>query len=150
MDVSPAAAAAFRRDPVLAGGHIVHDRAGLRVADDRAAGDLDDQRFAVAAVAAFALAGHAVLRDKFALIAEVHQRGHVIVHGKDDAPSAAAVSAVGPAGRNVFLAVKGHGAVAAAAGADRDPGFINKRSCHSFSLTDRFKTFSIGQSKRPD
>ena len=134
VDIAPASAAAFRGDPVLAGGHVVHDRAGLRVADDRSARDLNDERVAVAAVAAFSLPRHTVLSDIFALVTEVHQRGEVVVHRKDNTAAAAAVAAVRPARRDIFLAVESHGAVPAAAGADRDPGLINKRSCHSFSL----------------
>ena len=126
MDVAPAAAAAFCGDPILAGGHIVHDRAAFGVSDDRAARHLDDERIAVAAVAALALSRHAVGRDVFALVAKIHQRGHVVVHGKDHAAAAAAVAAVRAARRDVFLAVESHGAVAAVSRADRDPRFINK------------------------
>ena len=104
----------------------MHDRARLGIADDGAARDLDHQRLAVAPVAALALSGHTVGRHIFALIAEVHQRGHIVVYRKDDASAAAAVAAVGTARCHVLLAVESHGTVAAAAGADGDPRFINK------------------------
>ena len=81
---------------------------------------------AVLAGLAAALAVHAVGRHIFALVAEVHQGGHVVVHLQDDGAAVAAVAAVGAAGGHVFLPVEGHRAVAAVAGPDGDPRFINK------------------------
>ena len=127
VHVAPAAAAAFCGDPVLAVGHVVHDGAGLGVADDGAARDLNIQGVPVLAVAALAHAVGAVAGDIFALIAKVHQRGHVLVHGEDDVAAAAAVAAVGAARRHVFFTVKGHRPVAALAGVDSNAGLIDKR-----------------------
>ena len=55
----------------------------------------------------------AVLRHVFALVAEVHQGGHLVIHLQDHIAPPAAVAPVGTAGRHVFLSVKGHRAVAA-------------------------------------
>ena len=110
--------------------HVVHDLAGVRVAQHRAARHLDAQRLAHLAGAALALTGLAVAGHVFALIAKVHQRGHVVVNFKDNVAPAAAVAAVGPARRHVLLAVEGHSAVPAVPGAHGDRDFINKRRGH--------------------
>ena len=89
--------------------------------------DPEDDGLAVLAGAALALAGLAVDGGELALVAEVHERGHVLVHGEDDVAAAAAVAAVGAARRDVFLAVEGDGAGPAVPGADLDGDFVNKR-----------------------
>ena len=104
----------------------MHDGAAVRVAQQRAAGDAQDDALAVLAGAALALAVLAVPGGELALIAEVHQRGHVAVDREDDVPAAAAVAAVRAAGRHVFLAVEGHGPVPALPGADLYRYLVNK------------------------
>ena len=43
-----------------------------------------------------------------ALVAEVHQGGHIVIHLQNDGAAPAAVAAVRPAGSHVFFSVKGH------------------------------------------
>ena len=105
----------------------MHDGAAVRVAQDSAARDPEHDGLAVLAGAALALAGLAVAGGELALVAEVHERGHVLVHGEDDVAAAAAVAAVGAARRDVFLAVEGDGTGPAVPGADLDGDFVNKR-----------------------
>ena len=126
VQVAPAAAAALCRDPVFPVGHVVHDGAGGRVAHEGAARHLDIQGVAVLAVAALAHAVCAVAGHIFALVAKVHERGHVVVHDKDHVAPASAVAAVGAARRDILLPVEGHRAVAALAGVDADARFIHK------------------------
>ena len=104
----------------------MHDGAAVCVAQKRPARDAQDDALAVLAGAALALAVLAVPGDEFALVAEVHQGGHVAVGLKDDVPAAAAVAAVRPAGRNVFFAVEGHRPVPALTGADFYGYLVNK------------------------
>ena len=132
--VAPAAAPAAAGGEGLAGGHVVHDLPGVRVAQDRAARHLDAQRLAVAAAAALALTGLAVAGDVFALVAKVHQRGHVVVHLEDDVAAASAVAAVRAARGHVLLAVERHRAVAAVARAHGDGYLVNKCRCHNTLL----------------
>lgn len=68
----------------------------------RVPGHADGQALAVLAAFAAALAVYTVGRHIFALIAEVHQRGHIVVHPDDDAAAVAAVTAVGAACGDVF------------------------------------------------
>ena len=126
VHVAPAAAPAAGCDPVLAVGHVVHDGAALRIADDGAARDLDIQGLPVLAVAALARAVGAVAGDVLALVAEVHQGRHVLVHAEDHIAAAAAVAPVRAARCHVFFTVKGHRPVAALAGVNRDAGLVNK------------------------
>ena len=124
--VAPAAAAAAAGDKVLAGAHVVHDGAGVRVADDGADGDAQDNALTVPARAALAAAGGAVPGRELALVAEVHERVHVGVNAEDNVAAAAAITAVRPAGRDVFLAVEADCPVAALAGADIYGYLVNK------------------------
>ena len=117
----------------LARGHVVHDRAAVRVAQQGAARHADVQALAHAAGAALALTVGAVGGHVFALVAKIHERGHVVIHFKDDVAAAPAVTAVRPAGSHVFLAVEGHRAVAAVARAHGDGHFINKWRSHGHS-----------------
>jgi len=111
-------------------GHVADNLARLRVPHHRAAGDLDDQILPVLARAALALAVHAVGGHILALIAEVHQGGHMLVDLQNHAAAPAAVAAVGAARGHVLLPVEGHRAVAAAARLDGDAGGIYKGCCH--------------------
>ena len=104
----------------------MHDGAAVRVAQHGAARDLEDDALAVLAGAALALPGLAVPGHELALVAEVHERGHVVVHGKDDVAAAAAVAAVGPARRDVLLAVEGHSPGPAVSGADLYRHLVNE------------------------
>ena len=130
MLVAPAAPAAPAQHIGLVVGHILDDLATLGIAHQRAPGDLDGQAFAVLAGLAAALAVHAVAGHILALVAEVHQRGHIVVHLQDDGAAAAAVAAVRTARRNIFFPVEGHRAVAAVAGPHGDPRLIDKSICH--------------------
>jgi len=104
------------------------------VPDHGAQGDLDDQVLPIPAGAALAGAVHAVGGHVFALIAEVHQGGHMPVHLEDHVAAPAAVAAVGSAGGHVFFPVEGHGAVASLAGFHSDFGGIHKACCHGVRL----------------
>ena len=131
--VAPAAAPAARRHKRLARGHIVHDRAAVGIAQQRAARHTDAQTLAHAAGAALVLTVGAVGGHVFALVAKIHERGHVVVHLEDDVAAASAVAAVRAAGSHVFLAVEGHRAVAAVACTHGDGHFINKWRSHGHS-----------------
>ena len=89
---------------------------------------------AVLAALAAALAVYTGGRHIFALVAEVHQGGHIVIHLHDDAAAVAAVAAVRAAGGHIFLPVKGDHAVAAVAGTDGDARGIYKRRCHRMRL----------------
>ena len=125
--VAPAAASAAAGDEVAAGAHVVHDGAGVRVADDRSGRDAQHNALAVLARAALGAAGSAVAGGELALVAEVHQRVHVRVGAEDDVAAAPAVAAVRASGRDVLLAVEGDGAVAALAGLDVYGYFVDER-----------------------
>ena len=133
MLVAPAAAPASGGDERLARGHIGHDAAGSLVAYERAARDADRDVLAVLAGAALVETVFAVGRDKLALIAEIHQRGHMIVHNEDHIAASSAVAAVRPARRDELFAVEGDGTVAALAGVNADGDFIYKSIAHACS-----------------
>ena len=143
--VAPAAPAASGHGEGLVAGHIGHDAAGLPIPHQGAPGNLDVHGLAVLAGAALVLAVGAVAGGEFPLIAEIHQRGHVVVHHHHHVAAPAAVAAVRAAGRHEFFPVKGHGAVAALAGLDGDSHLVHK-SCTHFQLRsckykkDRFLT----------
>ena len=124
--VAPAAPAPPAEDEGLAAAHVGHNLAGFGLPDQGAPGDVDGEGLAVPAGLPAPLAVGAVSGGIFALIAEVHQGGHMVVHLEDDGAAPAAVAAVGAACGDVFLPVEGDGAVAAGAGFDRDFCFINK------------------------
>ncbi len=130
MLVAPAALAAASRNKVLAVRHVVHYAAGLGIAHEGAARNADIQTVAVLTRAALALTVRAVSGNVLALVSEVHQRGHVIVNDENDIAAAAAVAAVGTAGRNILFAMERDRAVAAVAGLYRYSCFINKRGSH--------------------
>ena len=124
--VAPAAVAPPGQHKGLGRGHVADDLIGVGVPYHGAQGHLDDQILPILAGAALALAVHAVARSVFALVAEVHQGGHMAVHLEEDVSSPASVAAVGPAGGHVLLPVEGHGPVAAVAGLDGDFGGIHE------------------------
>ena len=141
MLVAPAAPAALAQHKGLVVGHILDDLAGFGVPDQGAPGHADGQTLAVLAAFAAALAVYTVGRHIFALIAEVHQRGHIVVHPDDDAAAVAAVAAVGAACGDVFFPVKGDGSVAAVSGPDGDAGLINKSICHIVTSSERIRFY---------
>ena len=126
MLVAPAAVAPPGQHKGLGGGHVADDLIGVGVPHHGAQGHLDDQVLPVLAGAAPALSVHAVARGVFALVAEVHQGGHMAVHLEKDVSSPASIAAVGPAGGHVLFPVEGHGPVAAVAGLDGDFGGIHE------------------------
>ena len=132
--VAPAAAAALAEDEIVGIGHILDDLIRLQIAHDGTSGDLDDEVFTVLAAAALALPVFAVRRGIFALVAEVHQRRQIIVDTQNDGAAVAAVAAVRAARGHVFFPVKGHCAVAARAGLDRNAYFINKHEVPPLSV----------------
>ena len=126
MGVAPAATAALGNYHRLRTGNIRHHEAGARLLHQGAPGHPDDE---VRRVFAGAAGGAAVLADfghVFALVAEIHQGGKVVIGHKDHVAAPAAVAAVGAAGRHKFFAVETHRAVAALAGLDGDLGHIYK------------------------
>ena len=130
VGVAPAALAAAAEDERLGVGHVLDDLVRLCVAHDGAAGDADREILALLAELARALTVHAVVGDVFALVAEVHQRRHIVVDHKDNVAAVAAVSTVGTARGDILFAVERHRAVAALAGAAEDACLIDKRCCH--------------------
>ena len=133
--VAPAAAPALAQHEGLVVGHVLDDLTALGVPHQCAPGHTDGQALAGLAGLAAALAVHTVGGHVFPLVAEVHQRGHVVVHHQDDGAAVAAVAAVGAACRDVLLTMERHRAVAAVAGPHGDPRLINKTSCHGAYLT---------------
>ena len=131
MLIAPAASAALTEDERLLVGHILDDLAGFGVPDQGAPRHADGEALTVLAAFAAALPVYAASGHIFALIAEVHKGGHIVVHLHDDAAAVAAVAAVGAAGRDIFFSVKGHRAVAAVAGSDAYARLINESVCHT-------------------
>ena len=132
--VAPAAPAAPAEDEGGVIRHIVDDLLGGGVPDDGAPGDPQDQVCAVSAGAALAASVCAVGGGVLALIAEVHQGGHMVVHCDHHVAAPAAVAAVRAAGGHIFFPVEGDHAVAAVAGADGDLCGIYKGCCHTERL----------------
>src|SRR5690606_2327607 len=91
------------------------ERAGVRVADNRARWDRDDQVRAAAPGFVTAAAVLAVLGVEVALLGERDQRVDRRLDLKVDIATLAAVAARRAATRNVFLAAEVHDAVAAVA-----------------------------------
>ena len=140
MRVAPATAAALRDNDVFVCGHVRHDAAGLRIADQCAARHGNDERLCAFAEAALAAAVFAALCGVLALVAEIRQRGEVIVHAEHDVAAATAVAAVRAAGSHVFFTVKSHGAVAAVTGFYLDLSYIDKHNSSSFQRRGRLCT----------
>ena len=126
MLVAPATAAALAEDKVRIVGHILDDLVRCGIAHDRTARDLNDEVLAALAGAARALPVLTGCRSIFALVAEVHQRGEVVVHAQDDIAALAAVAAIRAARGDIFFAVEGNGTIAAVTGLHRNLDFINK------------------------
>ena len=140
MHIAPAAPSALAEDVRFAAAHVLNDLVGLGVPHQRAPGDADHQIGAVLAGLAATLTVHAAFRHVFALVAEVHQGGHVVIHPQNDGAALAAVAAVRAAGRHIFFPVERHRAVAAVACPDRDPGLVDKCCCHKVPLNSSVKT----------
>ena len=135
MAVAPAAAAASGHNHRLRAGQVCHDEVGLGLLQHGAARHADDKVITVRTAHPLGTAVLAVGGGVFALVAEVHQGGQVIVRHKDDVAAAAAVTAVRAARRHKFFAVEGHHTVAALAGVQPDRGGINKiTGCHCVPL----------------
>ena len=130
VGVAPAALSAAAENERLGIGHILDDLVALRVEHNGAARYADGEILALLAELARALTVHAGLGDVFALVAEVHQRGHIVVDDEDDIAAVAAVAAVGTARGDVFFAVERHRTVAALTRAAEDACLIDKRCCH--------------------
>ena len=143
VGVAPAALAAAAEDEGLVSGHVLDDLVCLRVPDQGAPGNPDGEGFAVLAAFALALAVHAGLGRIFALVAEVHEGGEVVVHLQDDVAAAAAVAAVGSPGGDVFLPVEGDAPVPAVPGPHRDPCFVDECCRHRVLLCARTGRFCI-------
>ena len=134
MLVAPAAPATLAQHIGGVVGHILDDLAALGVTHQRTAGHADGQAFAVLAGLAAALPVHAVAGHIFALVAEVHQCGHIVVHLQDDGAAVAAVAAVRAARRDIFFPMERHRAVAAVAGPHGDPRLVDKSVRHAVYL----------------
>ena len=133
--VAPAAAATLGHDHWLGAGQVGHDEVGLGLLQHGAARYADDKVITVRTAHSLGATVLAVGCGVFALVAEVHQGGQVIVRHKDDVAAAAAVTAVRATRRHEFFAVEGHRAVAALAGVQPDRGGINKiTGCHCVPL----------------
>ena len=126
VGVPPAAAPALCGGELIHFGHICHHGPALILPDDGAARHTDDKAFTLTAVAAAALAILPAGGGVFPPVAEVRQRGEVVVHLKDDVPAASAVAAVRSACSHIFFTVKGDGAVTAVARLDVDDRIIYK------------------------
>ena len=118
MRVAPATAATLRDDDVFVCGHVRHDAAGFRVADQCAARHGNDERLCAFAEAALAATVFATLCGELALVAEIRQA----------------------AGSHVFFTVKSHGAVAAVTGFYLDLSYIDKHNSSSFQRRGRLCT----------
>ena len=130
VGVAPTALSAAAENERLGIGHILDDLVALRVAHNGAARHADGEILALLAELAPALTIHAGLSDVFALVAEVHQRGHIVVDDEDDIAAVAAVAAVGTARGDILFAVERHRAVTALTRAAEDACLIDKRCCH--------------------
>src|SRR5699024_10916300 len=120
-----AAAAAPGHHDRLVARDVGHDQPGLGLFENGAPGHPDDQVLGVLPLLAGAAAVFAGVGGVFALVAELHQGGEVVVRHKQDVPAAAAVAAVRPARRDELFAVEADGPVAPLAGMQPDGGGIN-------------------------
>ena len=145
MLVAPAAAPALAQHEGRVVGHVLDDLAAFGIPHQRAPGHLDGQALAVLAGLAAALSVHAVAGHIFALVAEVHQGGHVVVHLQDDGAAVSAVAPVGAACGDIFFPVERHRPVAAVAGADGDACLVNESVCHEnyLSMCENSPTYPL-------
>ena len=135
MGVAPAAAAALCGNERGLFGHIRHNGVRLRLADYRSARNLDDKILAVFAAPTSAVAAFSVGSGVFSLVAEVREGREIIVNLEYDISALAAVAAVGTAGRDIFLAVESHRAVAAVSGQVPET-LHNIRTIHALGTED--------------
>lgn len=134
MGVAPAASAALCGDKRLVRRHVRHQSARFVVKNERPLGHGDNQilaRFSEAALRAARLSRRGGV---FAFIAEIRQRVQPRVHLEHDVAAAPAVAAVGAARRDIFLAVKRHGAVAAVPRFHGDHCLVDKHTLHFLSF----------------
>ena len=132
MRVTPTATATAGDDHRFRSRQVRNHQTGLGFFQDGAAGHPNHQIIGIGAALALGAAILTILRRILALIAEVHQRGKVVIGHKNDVTAATAVAAVGTACRHKLFAVKSHGTVAALAGVQPDGRGINKiTGCHS-------------------
>ena len=121
--VAPAPPAPPAQDEPVGLGHVLNDLLGFGVPDNCAPGDTDDQVLPVPAGTPLARAVGPAARRVCALVAKIHQGGHMVVDLHHDVAAPAAVAPV-------FLPVEGHHAVAPVPGADGDLRCIYKGCCH--------------------
>ena len=135
VGVAPAALSAAAEDIRLIAGHVLDNLVGFRVPDQGAPRDPDGKGFAVLTAFALAHAVRALLRRVFALVAEIHEGGEVVVHLQNDVAAGNAVAAVRTACGDVFFPVEGDAAIAAVASPDGNPCFVNECRCHCCFLS---------------
>ena len=125
--IAAAAAAALADDGLLANlREVREDLARLLVLDDRAGRHLDVARRRILAVLVLDVAVLTVLRLELAVIAEVEQGIHVLVHDEDDVAAAATVTARRASLRDELLAAERRLAVTAIACLDDDACPVDK------------------------
>ena len=107
---------------------IRHDSAGVGVLDYGPPGHADYRRLHGLSGAALGAAVLAVRGDVLLLIAEVDQRGKIIVSDKHDVASLTSIAAVRSACIHIFLAVEAYCPVTAVSCLDRYFDLINKHS----------------------
>ena len=114
-------------------GQIRDHKAALGVLDDSAQRHLDDEILGIFAVAEACPALAALIGGVFALVAEIHQGGEVVVHDEDDITAAAAIAAVRAARGHEFFTMEADRAVAALARMEPDGGDVDKVGlcCHT-------------------
>ena len=133
MGVSPSAAAALGGDIRGVVRHVGEDAPGLSLPDEGASGHCDDQVLSAFSKAAPGPARMTVLSLVFALVSKVRKGRKIIVRGKNNVASLAAVTPVRTAGSDVFLTVKADRAVTSVASLDFDFSNIDKHNSHFLS-----------------
>ena len=101
--------------PPVRSGQVSHDKVGLGLLQHSTAGTRMTRSSPSAPLMRLARPFSPSGAVYFALIAEVHQGGQVVVRHKDDITAAAAIAAVRAARRHKFFAVERHRTVAALA-----------------------------------
>ena len=132
--VAPAAAAAARHNRLLAVlDQIDEQLVGVAQIDRSAWRHEHDFVFAASSLLVVAFAVAPTIGAEMNLKLKWQERVHVLVDAQDHAAAIAAVAAVWPAARDVFLAPKGDDAVAAATAIHIDSRFVKKEiffCCH--------------------
>ena len=127
MQIAQAALTALGHQCTLAVGREIGDAfAGIGIGDHRAHRHPQHDVVGAAAVLVGAASVLSAFRAMDAREAIVDQRVDIAIGDRVDAAAATAVAAVGSAARNVFLAAKGGGAVAAVAGQYFDRRFVDE------------------------